>query len=133
MGCNSSKPSPGAAPGSNPAPASGSTEAENKGTAKTALSKTPDPTVLSQYCVPGPAPVSLTAMRDSAGYIGAYVFKRLILDSPISYLDPQGKEVAMFHIFGSPEEKKKNAPIIDTLRAAYPVETPVDCAQGKAP
>lgn len=69
-------------------------------------------------------------MRDSSGYIGGYVFKRLILDSPISYLDPRGNEVAMFHIFGSPQEKKQNAPIIDSLRTAFPVETPVECPQG---
>lgn len=139
MGCNSSKPGSGPAPSPNPAPNPGSAQgsgpaaAESNGAAKTALSKTPDTSVVSQYCSPGPAPVSLIALRDSSGFIGGYVFKRLILDSPISYLDSRGSEVAMFHIFGSPEEKRLNAPVIDALRAAYPVETPVECPQGNPP
>lgn len=113
LGCNASKPGPG----------------ESKGPAAAARSKTPDSAVIARYCnaPPGPAPESITAMKDSAGNIGGYIFKRLILDSPIHYLDPKGDEVAMFHVFGSPEEKKKNAPIIDALRAAYPLEAPLDC------
>jgi len=51
-----------------------------------------------------------------------------IMDSPISYLSPTGEQVAMFHIFGSDEEKKRNAPIIEALRQAYPVQTALDCA-----
>lgn len=149
MGCNSTKPSPNSAPSPSSAPSPGSAPisglaqgsdpaaagaaAESNGAAKTALSKTPDKSVVSQHCGPGPAPVSLIALRDSSGFIGGYVFKRLILDSPISYLDSRGSEVAMFHIFGSPEEKKLNAPVIDALRAAYPVETPVECPQGNPP
>lgn len=142
-GCSSTKPAPGntgsasspdSTPGSGPAPASVpdtvAADTFTKDKADTALSDTPDTSVVSRYCSPGPAPVSLIAMRDSSGYIGAYVFKRLILDSPVSYLDPRGNEVAMFHIFSSPEEKKKNLPIIDSLRAAYPVETPLECPQG---
>lgn len=97
--------------------------------AKTAPSKTPDSVIFARYCNvdPGPAPISVTVMRDSAGHIGGYIYKRLILDSPISYLDPKGNEVAMFHVFGSPEEKAKNAPIIDSLRAGYPLEAELAC------
>lgn len=101
---------------------------------KEALSKTPDPDVIAHYCAPGPEPVALTAMKDSAGNIGGYIFRRLIMDSPVFYLDAKGKDVAMFHIFGSPEEKQKNGPLIDALRAAYPIEENIPCpGQDSAP
>jgi hypothetical protein len=121
-GCNASKP--GGAGGK-----AAATAASAQDTGASAPARMPDTAVIRRYCEPspGPAPASLTAMKDSAGYIGGYVFRRLILDSPVHYLDPKGEEVALFHVFGSPEEKRKNGPIIDALRAAYPVETPVEC------
>lgn len=49
------------------------------------------------------------------------------MDSPIFYLDADGKEYAMFHIFGPDAEKARNTPLIEKLRAAYPVEEPLMC------
>lgn len=94
---------------------------------KAPLSTKPDSAVIANYCTPGPAAPSLTAMKDSSGHIGGYIFNRAILDSPVFYLDHQGRQVAMFHIFGSPEEKRQNEPIIEALRTAFPVEEPIPC------
>lgn len=66
-------------------------------------------------------------MRDASDTIGGYVYSSGIMDSPVAYLDPAGKQVAMFHIFGSDEEKAHNAPIIDALRTAYPKQAPLSC------
>lgn len=91
--------------------------------------KTVHPDVVAQFCgqPPGPAPMIVKVLKDSAGNIGGYTHTMQIMDSPIIYLDAGGKEYAMFHIFGSDEEKAKNKPLIDKLRAAYPVEEPLIC------
>jgi hypothetical protein len=85
--------------------------------------------MLARFCPTAPGPMSpvITVMRDASGKIGGYVHQMPIMDSPISYLDAQGAQVARFHIFGSDEEKKHNEPIIDALRAAYPVQAPLEC------
>lgn len=82
------------------------------------------PDILSRFCgkPAGPAPTVIKVLKDSAGNIGGYSHQVLIRDSPIYYLDCEGKSLAMFHIFGSDEEKRKNAPIIEQLRKAFPLE-----------
>ena len=70
----------------------------------------------------------LVVLRNSAGLIGGYVRIPAIMDSPIPYLDSNGKHLAMFHIFGSMEEKKKASSVIDQLRSQFPVEERVDCS-----
>ena len=89
----------------------------------------PTPEILTRFCptAAGPAPEGITVLRDASGQIGGYVYSGPIRDSPVSYLDAQGVQLAMFHIFGSDEEKKRNAPIIDALRAAYPLQAPLSC------
>jgi len=89
----------------------------------------PTPEILARFCptAAGPAPAGITVLRDASGKIGGYVYSGPIMDSPVSYLDAQGVQVAMFHIFGSDEEKKRNAPIIEALRAAYPLQAPLSC------
>lgn len=116
--CNSSKP------GSSRVPAAKSESPSVPGKHLTML---PDPKVVAEHCVDGPGASLLTAMKDSSGHIGGYVFRRAIRDSPIFYLDPAGKHVAIFHIFGPPEEKQANGPRIDSLRAVYPVEEDIKC------
>ncbi len=51
------------------------------------------------------------------------------MDSPIPYLDSNGKHLAMFHIFGSIDEKKKASSVIDQLRSQFPVEERLDCSK----
>lgn len=87
------------------------------------------PAVIARFCgqPPGPAPVIVKVLKDGEGNIGGYTHTLQIMDSPIYYLDAEGKSYAMFHIFGSEEEKAKNAPLIDKLRAAYPVEERLAC------
>lgn len=94
-----------------------------------APSTTPHPEILKRFCgqPPGPAPVIVKVLKDSAGHIGGYMHTVQIMDSPIYYLDAQGRDYAMFHIFGPDEEKARNKPLIDKLRAAYPVEEPLVC------
>lgn len=94
-----------------------------------APSKTIHPDVITRFCgiAPGPAPLSVKVLKDSAGFIGGYTYTRLIRDSPIYYLDAEGQPYAMFHIYGPAEEKAKNTPLIDTLREAYPIEEPLPC------
>ena len=89
----------------------------------------PTPEILARFCptAAGPAPKSITVLRDASGKVGGYVYSGPIMDSPVSYLDAQGGQVAMFHIFGSDEEKKRNAPIIDALLAAYPSQARLSC------
>jgi hypothetical protein len=99
-------------------------------------SKAPHPDVLARFCgkPPGPAPIAVKMLKDKDGNIGGYTYQRLIRDSPIYYLDSEGKDLAMFHIFGPEEEKRKNGPIIDALRKAFPEEAPLQCPDtGKIP
>jgi hypothetical protein len=69
----------------------------------------------------------LVVLKNSAGLIGGYVHIPAIMDSPIPYLDSNGRHIAMFHIFGSKEEKKKASAIVDQLRSQFPVEERLDC------
>jgi hypothetical protein len=91
--------------------------------------KTVHPSVLARFCnqPEGPQPTFITVLKDSSGHIGGYVHGARVVDSPVFYLDKEGKDYAMFHIFGSDEEKAKNQPLIDALRKAYPVESPLMC------
>jgi hypothetical protein len=92
-------------------------------------SKTVHPDIIKRFCgqPPGPAPMIVRVLKDSAGHIGGYTHAMGIVDSPITYLDPLGNEVAVFHIFGSDQEKAANQPVIDKLRKAYPVEEALVC------
>jgi hypothetical protein len=92
-------------------------------------SKALHPDILKRFCgrLPGPAPALVTVLRDGAGNIGGYTHTLQIADSPIYYLDAQGQDYAMFHIFGSDEEKARNQPLIDKLRKAYPSEESLSC------
>lgn len=75
------------------------------------------------------APYSgLVVLKNSAGLIGGYVRMPMIRDSPIPYLDSNGKLLAMFHIFGSMDEKRKASSIIDHLKSQFPIEERLDCA-----
>ena len=87
------------------------------------------PSVLARFCNPaeGPAPVYVTVLKDSSGNIGGYVHGVRVLDSPIFYMDKDGKDYAMFHIFGPDEEKARNKPLIDALRDSFPLEAPLIC------
>jgi len=69
----------------------------------------------------------LVVLKNSAGLIGGYVLIPAIMDSPIPYLDSNGRHIAMFHIFGSKEEKKKASAIVDQLKSQFPVEERLDC------
>lgn len=69
----------------------------------------------------------LVVLKNSAGLIGGYVRIPALMDSPIPYLDSNGRHVAMFHIFGSMEEKKKASGIVDQLMLQFPVEERLDC------
>ena len=71
----------------------------------------------------------LVVLKNAAGLIGGYVRIPAIMDSPIPYLDSNGKHLAMFHIFGSMDEKKKASGIIDRLKANFPVEERLDCSK----
>lgn len=71
----------------------------------------------------------LVVLKNAAGLIGGYVRIPAIMDSPIPYLDSNGKHLAMFHIFGSMDEKKKASGIIDRLKADFPVEERLDCSK----
>jgi hypothetical protein len=91
--------------------------------------KTAHPSVIARFChrPEGPAPTFITVLKDSSGDIGGYVHGARVMDSPIFYLDREGGDYAMFHIFGSDEEKARNQPLIDALRKAYPIEAPLTC------
>jgi hypothetical protein len=94
-----------------------------------ASTKTVHPDVLKRFCgqPPGPAPERVRVLKDSAGNIGGYLHVVQIPDSPIYYLDAEGRDYALFHIYGTDEEKAKNQPLIDKLRKAYPIEEPLNC------
>ncbi len=98
-------------------------------TMKPHASKSVHPDIIARFCghPPGPDPMVVKVLKDSAGNIGGYVHTLKIPDSPIYYLDNEGKSLAMFHIFGSDKEKTQNAPIISALRNAYPVEENLTC------
>ena len=86
--------------------------------------------IVERYCngePAGPGRESVTVMRDASGKIGGYVYSSGIMDSPVVYLNPEGEQVAMFHIFGSDEEKQRDTPIIEALRQAYPEQTALEC------
>jgi hypothetical protein len=87
------------------------------------------PAIIGRFCgrPPGPAPMIVNVLKDSAGNIGGYTHALGIMDSPIYYLDAHGKDYAMFHIFGSAAEKARNQPLIDSLLKAYPVTEPLVC------
>lgn len=91
--------------------------------------KAAHPSVIARFCnqPEGPEPTFITVLKDSSGNIGGYVHGARVVDSPVFYLDKDGRDYAMFHIFGSDGEKAKNQPLIDALRKAYPVEAPWDC------
>lgn len=91
--------------------------------------RTVHPDVVKRFCgqPEGPAPVRVKVLKDSAGNIGGYQWVVGIPDTPVYYLDAQGKDYAVFHIFGTDAEKARNQPLIDTLRKAYPIEEPLAC------
>jgi hypothetical protein len=91
--------------------------------------KTVHPSVIARFCnqPEGPEPVFIVVLKDSSGNIGGYMHGARVVDSPVFYMDKEGKDYAMFHIFGSEEEKAKNQPLIDALRKAFPVESPLVC------
>lgn len=60
-------------------------------------------------------------MRNSKGLIGGFVIKPAIMDSPINYLDCNGKLLASFHIFAPDKEREDASMIIEQLSRAYPV------------
>jgi len=95
-----------------------------------APSSLPAASIIERFCKPqsGPVAETVTVLRNAAGNIGGYVLVRSVMDSPVFYLDPQGEQLALFHIFGSDQEKHKNAPIIDALRAGYPLESALQCS-----
>ena len=94
-----------------------------------ASSKTVHPDVLKRFCgqPEGPAPVRVKVLKDGAGNIGGYQWVVGIPDTPIYYLDAQGKDYAVFHIFGTDAEKAHNQPLIDSLTQAYPIQEPLAC------
>ena len=94
-----------------------------------------DPELSARFCgrAPGPARITVQVLKDSAGNIGGYSEHTSVLDSPIQYLDREGKPLALFHIFGSAEERRKNAPIIAALTRAFPIEEPLVCPEKGAP
>lgn len=91
--------------------------------------KTVHPDVIKRFCgqPEGPAPVRVKVLKDSAGNIGGYQWVMGMPDTPIYYLDADGKDYAFFHIFGSDEEKAHNQPLIDSLTKAYPIQEPLAC------
>ena len=121
------------APPSSPPPADGATPValheEHEEPARAVTGPQPAPAIVERYCKPEPGPghESVTVMRDASGTIGGYVYSSGIMDSPVMYLNPEGKQVAMFHIFGSDQEKQQNGPIIEALRKAYPEQTALVC------
>jgi hypothetical protein len=101
----------------------------NQEASMAADAKTVHPDIVKRFCgqQEGPVPSLVKVLKDSSGDIGGYTHTLQVPDSPIYYLDRQGKDVAMFHIFGPDAEKEKNQPIIDDMRKAYPIETPLAC------
>jgi hypothetical protein len=71
--------------------------------------------------------VSLSALEDRDGVVGAYIVNLDILDSPVEYLDAHGQHLATFHIFAPEAERKKAKPIIDRYTKRFPVQKSLDC------
>ncbi len=93
----------------------------------TARSETPDAVILNEYCPPNDGGRTIMVLKNNAGQIGGYTVTLPITDTPITYLNPQGKVLTSFHIFGSDEEKAIATRIIDDLRKEFPIETPLIC------
>ena len=65
-------------------------------------------------------------MKNQKGEIGGFVIKPAIMDSPITYLDCNGKFIALFHIFSSMKAKSDASKIIDPFSKAFPVREMLD-------
>jgi hypothetical protein len=100
--------------------------------------------VLLGYCPqPGsPQPIAdktVTVMKDANGNIGGYVVTILdldsgvqqkpLLDSPVTYLDTDGNELTVSHIFNTPLQQTQAEKIIESLRKQFPIEEPLRCPQ----
>ena len=64
-------------------------------------------------------------LKNEDGLIGGYVLQPKKMDAPIPYLDCHGESLAMFHIFGSAEEKEQAEAILGPFREQFPIEEPL--------
>ena len=69
----------------------------------------------------------MVTLRNRDAVVGGYVLIPTIRDSPIRYLDHEGRHLATFHIFSSNESKQQASVIIDRLRSQFPVEEFAKC------
>lgn len=69
--------------------------------------------------------------KNAKNQIGGFVLQSAIMDSPIPFLDCDGKSLTAFHIFAPDTEKEAALRIINPLKEQFPVEVPLDCATDK--
>jgi hypothetical protein len=80
-----------------------------------------NPEIIRNYCQANSF-YKVIILKNSRGQIGGYVLQPAVMDSPIPYLDCQGKQIAVFHIFGTDAEKAKANSVIEPLLKAFPVQ-----------
>ncbi len=108
--------------GNNPAhildeqPAKDTTQTINK---TYMLSKIVHQKIIEDYCDQDDGR-QLTVMKDAEGNIGAYIVSLPITDTPVTYIDPEGKQITSFYIFATPEENETPLKIIANLQKKFP-------------
>ena len=90
------------------------------------ISKNVSQEIISEYCGVKEER-QLTVMKDNDGNIGAYIVRLPIDDAPLSYIDPHGKQLAFFYIFGTDEEKEVSSKIINDLEKKFPNSSAFVC------
>lgn len=70
---------------------------------------------------------SVLVMKSPDGRTGAYVLRPRIMDAPIPYLGPDGREITTFSIFDEDAARQAAGARVERLRAAYPIEEPLRC------
>ena len=90
-------------------------------------SKTISIKIIHEYCPPNDGGRKVTVLKDSNGVIGGYIINLPVLDTPISFLDADGKFLASFDIFGTDEEKEEDSKIINDLIKRFPIQEPLVC------
>jgi hypothetical protein len=88
------------------------------------------PKLLHDLC--GNTFYKVRVLKNAKNEIGGFVLQSSIMDSPIPFLDCDGKPLTAFHIFAPDAEKVAALKIINPLKEQFPIDEPLDCTTANA-
>ena len=88
------------------------------------------PKLLHDLC--GNTFYKVRVLKNAKNQRGGFVLQSAIMDSPIPFLDCDGKPLTTFHIFAPDAEKEAALKIINPLKEQFPIEVLLDCKVDKS-